>query len=339
MKRIGNIWSKIVDIDNIILAHKNASRGKGFYSDVKLVNSNPEYYLQQIQQSLITGTFTTSPYEVEDRFDGRKLRTIHKLPYYPDRIVQHALLNIIGPILVRSFIRDTFQSIPGRGTGDAARRVKRAVCSTAPPKYALKLDIHKYYPSVCNSILKQAVRSKIKCANTIGLLDNIIDSTSGLPIGNYTSQHLGNLYLSDFDWWVKQHIKPQAYFRYCDDLVILHSSREELFIIKQSVEHRLAELHLSIKDSWTLRDIELDGVDFVGYVFRPKCIKVRNGIAQNLRKVCKRLVRRPKLHTQDLSALMAYKGWTMQAKANRLWTRHVTTRLRAKLYNQLGVVC
>ena len=96
---------------------------------------------------LLNKTFTTSAYDVEDRFDGRKMRTIYKLPYYPDRIVQHAMLNIVGPILVKTFIRDTFQSIQGRGTHDAARRVKKLVRSENCPKYALKIDVRKYYPS------------------------------------------------------------------------------------------------------------------------------------------------------------------------------------------------
>jgi RNA-directed DNA polymerase len=220
MKRYGNLWKDIVDLENIKFAHKQARRGKSFYTEVKMVDGDIDKYCKEIWAMLVNKTFTTSPYEIEERHDGRKMRTIYKLPYYPDRIVQHALLSVVGPILVNSFIRDTFQSITRRGTADAAKRIKRLVRSKDCPRYALKIDVHKYYPSVNNNLMKQAIRKKIKCADTLWLFDDIIDSIEGLPIGNYTSQHLGNLYLNDFDWWIKQELKPKGYFRYCDDIVV-----------------------------------------------------------------------------------------------------------------------
>jgi RNA-directed DNA polymerase len=97
MKRHGNLWDKITSLDNIKLAHAVARRGKAFYTEVKMVDADVEKYAKEVQTMLLNKTFTTSPYEVEDRFDGRKMRTIYKLPYYPDRIVQHAMLNIVGP--------------------------------------------------------------------------------------------------------------------------------------------------------------------------------------------------------------------------------------------------
>lgn len=95
------LFDAICDMDNLRLAHQNASRGKSFYKEVKMVNSNPDYYLKQIQDSLLNRTFTTSPYNIFQRMEGEKLRTIYKLPYYPDRIVQWAILQIIGPIMER----------------------------------------------------------------------------------------------------------------------------------------------------------------------------------------------------------------------------------------------
>ena len=239
MKRHGNLFEQIVDIENIKLAHRSARKGKAFYAEVKMVDSDVEYYCREIQKTLINQTFTTSEYEIEDRFDGRKMRTIYKLPYYPDRIVQHALLNVVGKIFTASFIRDTFQSITGRGTSDAMRRVKKLVRSNECPKYALKIDVEKYYPSVDNAKLKAMVRRKIKCNQTLWLFDDIIDSMQGLPIGNYTSQHLGNLYLNQFDWEVKQKIKPIGYFRYCDDIVFMDDCKEKLISIKKWAEDYL----------------------------------------------------------------------------------------------------
>lgn len=334
MKRTGNLWDKITAWDNIMLAHKQARRGKAFYTEVKMVDADPEYFINIIQHLLISKQFRTSKYDIEDRFDGRKMRTIYKLPYFPDRIVQHALLNVIGPLLVSGFIRDTFQSIKGRGTSDAARRIKRLIRSDDPPKYALKLDVKKYYPSVDNEILKSEVRRKIKCKDTLWLIENIIDSIDGLPIGNYTSQHLGNLYLSRFDWWVKQELKPRGYFRYCDDLVFLDDTSAKLMYFKRLVEEKLKALKLCIKKSWNIYKISKDGVDFVGYVFRPEHTRLRRSIAKNFKRTCDRLAGYKQMPDNAMSSIMSYKGWVKQASAKQLWRKH-TKPLRGKFPHQL----
>lgn len=314
MKRYGNLWHKIIDIENIKHAHQQARRGKAFYSEVKMVDADVDKYALEIQQMLINNTFTTSPYEIESRFDGRKMREIYKLPYYPDRIVQHALLNVVGELLTNTLIRDTFQSIKGRGTHDAARRVKGVIRSEDCPKYALKIDIKKYYPSVNNDLLKQMVRKKIKCPETLRLIDDVINSTKGLPIGNYTSQIFGNLYLNEFDWMVKQKIKPKGYFRYCDDIVVLANTVPDLLSVKIIMVKALNKLGLGIKPSWIISDIKKDGLDFVGFLFRPHYTKLRKSIVKNFKANCK--------NPKNLNSLMAYKGWVRCCNAKNLWRKH-----------------
>jgi len=324
MKRHGNLWDKVVDLDNIKFAHQQARRGKAYYTEVKMVDADVDKYAKEIQEMLINKTFTTSPYEIEDRFDGRKMRTIYKLPYYPDRIVQHALLNVIGPIIVDSFIRDSFQSIIGRGTHDAAKRVKKLVRSDNCPRYALKVDVAKYYPSVDNDIMKAAVRRKIKDQDVLWLCDDIVDSMQGLPIGNYTSQHFGNLYLNEFDWWIKQTIKPLGYFRYCDDLLVMSNSSRELINIKSLIVKKLKQLRLEIKSNWNIYDIYKNGVDFVGYVFSPSKTRLRPTIVKKFKLKCVKL--KTALSKENcleyLSSLMAYKGWVKRCNAKVLWRKH-----------------
>ena len=325
MKRHGNLWPKILDLENIKLAHRQARRGKAYYEEVKMVDADLDKYAAEIQSMLLHKTFTTSPYEIEDRFDGRKERTIYKLPYYPDRIVQHALLNVIGPIFVNTFIRDSFQSIVGRGTHDGARRVKKLVRSENCPRYALKVDVRKYYPSVDNNILKEVIRKKIKDPDVLWLLDDVIDSMKGLPIGNYTSQHLGNLYLNQFDWWIKQEVRPPGYFRYCDDIVIFGHSTRELIDIKAQIVKKLGALKLEIKPNWNIYDVHKNGIDFVGFVFRPSDTRVRRSIALKFKEKCRciqRVITRNN-RTMFLSNLMAYKGWMNRVNAKNLWRKHI----------------
>jgi len=333
MKRHGDLWHKIVDIENIKYAHRQARKGKAYYTEVKMVDSDEDKYARQIQDMLVNKTFTTSEYEIEDRFDGRKMRTIYKLPYFPDRIVQHALLNVIGDILTNSFIRDTFQSIKGRGTTDAMRRVKKLVRSEDCPKYALKMDVEKYYPSVNNDKLKVIIRRKIKCPDTLWLIDNIIDSMPGLPIGNYTSQHFGNVYLNEIDWKVKQKLKPSGYFRYCDDIVLMDNDKEKLKRYKEIIVDWLNALDLRIKSSWNIYNIQKQGVDFVGFVFKQSQTKLRKTIASKFKKTCTN-IRNKSLIKEPLSSLMAYKGWAKSCNGKALWREH-TIQLRCMFPQQL----
>lgn len=334
MKRHGNLWDKVCSLDNIKLAHANARRGKAFYAEVKMVDSDVEKYCREIQRSLVNQNFTTSEYQIEERFDGRKMRTIYKLPYYPDRIVQHALLNVIGELFVKTYIRDTFQSIVGRGTSDAMRRVKKLIRSPECPKYALKIDVQKYYPSVNNAIMKKVIRRTIKCEPTLWLLDDIVDSTTGLPIGNYTSQHFGNMYLNAIDWRVKQELKPQAYYRYCDDIVFMDNAKSKLLAIKVRVCKWLAEIGLNIKSTWNIYNIKRQGVDFVGFVFTPHNTRLRNSIATKFKAACKKLSIKIQDPVRDLSRIMAYKGWVKACNGKRLWRSH-TLKLRSTFPKQL----
>jgi RNA-directed DNA polymerase len=185
--------------------------------------------------------------------------------------------------------------------------------------------VAKYYPSVDNDLMKAAVRRKIKDQDVLWLCDDIIDSMQGLPIGNYTSQHFGNLYLNQFDWWMKQTIKPLGYFRYCDDILVMSNSTKELIGIKAKIVEKLKQLHLVIKSNWNIYNIYKNGVDFVGYVFKPDETRLRPTIVKKFKLKCVAL---KKMITKDncleyLSSLMAYKGWVNRCNAKILWRNHV----------------
>jgi RNA-directed DNA polymerase len=325
MNRAGNLWLKICDRDALRAAHKAARSGKLHYREVRWVDANEDAAIEAIYQSLVNKTYTTSPYEVEERFDGRKLRTIHKLPYYPDRIVQHALVSACEDVWCASFIRDTFQSIVGRGTHDARKRVRAAVRGNSD-LYALKFDVKKYYPSVDSALMKEKVRKTIKCKDTLWLLDDIIDSCKGLPIGNYTSQYLGNVYLNDFDWWVKQLLQPRGYFRYCDDIVVLGNSAEECHAHREVMFGKLScEYHLSVKKDWQVFPVDVRGLDFVGFVFTSRNVKLRKGIANGVRNKARKIKRGGLGPYQIAGGAGSYWGWCKHGQGRALWAKHMTS--------------
>jgi hypothetical protein len=262
MKRYGYLFEKITDIDNIKLAHKNARKKKTHYDEVKEVDKDIEKYVLQIKEMLEDGSYRTSPYEIKQKLDKKKIREIYKLPYYPDRIVHHAIMQVLEPIWKKSMIANTFQSIKGRGPHKAIKKLKKDIKWNNV--YYLKIDIKKYYPSIDNDILKKIVSKKIKCKKTLVLLSTIIDSCKGVPIGNYISQYFGNVYLSELDHKVASVVNCK-YYRYCDDIIVISNAKEILWYTCRIIQTRTDELKVKIKQP-ILHKISTDaGLDFLGY--------------------------------------------------------------------------
>jgi retron-type reverse transcriptase len=313
MKRYGNLYEKIYDMDNLYLAHKNARKGKAHYTEVKMVDSNPDYYLRQIHEMLKNKTYKTSPYEIFTKIDKGKEREIYKLPYYPDRIVHWAIVQIIEPIWMKTFIYDTYSSLKGRGIHKGLLRLHKAMKDRENTQYCLKFDIKKFYPSINHRILKQIIRKKIKDKDLLWLLDSIIDSVEGetnVPIGNYLSQYFGNLYLTYFDHWLKEEKKVKYYFRYCDDCVILHHDKAFLHQLRKDTEKYLYEkLILKIKENWQVFPTYIRGVDFLGYRSFGGYTLLRKSTAKTFKRKMRKLKKKESLTDRDICSIMSYKGW------------------------------
>ena len=228
MKRYNNLYKKIYDIENIKLAHKNAKKGKSHYSEVKINEKNPDKNFNEIHKILKYKTFKNSKYKMFIKIDNGKRREIFKLPYFPDRIIHHSIMNILEPIWMKIFITDTYSSLKNRGIHKGVKRIKNALKDRENTQYCLKMDVKKFYPSVDHNVLKQIIRRKIKDKDLLWLLDEIIDSANGVPIGNYLSQYFGNLYLAGLDHWLKEQKRCKYIFRYCDDICVLHSDKKYL---------------------------------------------------------------------------------------------------------------
>jgi hypothetical protein len=333
MKRIGNLYHKIYDIENIRLAHKNARKNKTHYTEVKEVDANEEYYFSLLSDMLKNKQFTNSQYDVFTKNDKGKERTIYKLPYFPDRIVQHAILQVLEPIWKKILIANTYQSIKGRGIHKAKKDVIKAIKALGYEDITYgQLDIAKYYPSVDNEIMEKIVAKKIKCKDTIWLLSNIIQSMQGLPIGNYLSQYLGNLYLSYLDHYVKEVIKVRHYFRYCDDIVILDTDKDKIESAIQGIVDKLKELNLDVKADIKVRPLS-EGLDFLGFVFHRRHILLRKRIAKSFKKAVKEFRLQPT--KAGISSIISYNGWVVASDSYNLWNKYINPKLR-ELATYLG---
>ena len=182
VKRYGNLYQQIYDLDNLKLAHQNAKRGKGWYSEVQAVDADLETYLKRLQDMLINHTYKTSEYTSFIKKEGKKEREIFKLPYFPDRICQWAILQVIEPYILKRLTYNTYSAIPGKGIHAALKDVEKAMRTDVPNcQYCLKIDVKKYYPSINHEIMKEKFRKLFKDPELLWLLDEIIDSISTSP--------------------------------------------------------------------------------------------------------------------------------------------------------------
>lgn len=243
-------------MENLTAAAKEAARGKKKNSyGVRLFLKNPETKLQELQQQLIAGTFRTSEYRTMTIVADRgKVREISKLPFFPDRILHHAIMRVVKPILTKSLIYDTYACIDGRGVTLAVNRVKKAMSDKRGSLWCLKTDIQKFYPNIDQEVLISDLRRKFKDERFISLISEIIRSTEkGLPIGSYTSQLLANYAVSRLDHFIKEDLQVKYYFRYCDDMVFLGESKERMWDIYRAVNDKVNnDLNLNIKPNYVV---------------------------------------------------------------------------------------
>ena len=319
------------DIENIREAHRNARRGKAHYKEVKMVDADPEKYFGIIQQQLKAKTYQTSKYTVFTRRDQGKERVIYRLPYFPDRIVHHCIMQVVEPIWTKCFIRDTYSSLKNRGVHDGVKRIHKAIRSNPQgTSYCLKMDVRKFYPSIDHGVLRATVRNKIKDPDLLWLLDEVIKSNpEGVPIGNYLSQYFGNLYLTGLDHWIKETLRCKYYYRYCDDLVILHHDKEFLHSARKQIEEKLRDIKLTLKANWQVFPVASRGIDFLGYRFFHTHTLLRKRVAKQM--ISKLRTCHTKWQKMDgvklLSKVMSYYGWQKHANAWNLFTKLVTKDL------------
>ncbi|MDA0265494.1 MAG: RNA-directed DNA polymerase [Cyanobacteria bacterium] len=347
MKRYGNLWPAITDFPNLLLASKLAQQGKRFRPNVLAFNYNREAELLTLQTELRQHTYRPGQYRTFVIRDP-KSRLISAAPYR-DRVIHHALCNIIIPLIDCTFIGDTYANRVGYGTHRALRRFTDFARSS---RYVLQCDIRKYFPSIDHEGLKTALRRKLKCPDTLWLIDTIIDGSNaqgegleyfpnddlltplerrkGLPIGNLTSQFFANVYLNDFDHFVKEQLKARKYLRYVDDFALFSDDRTFLVETRQAITEYLITLRLRLHPVKTQLFETRHGANFVGFRILPDRIRVRNDNLQRARK-------------RDRQLQRAYGQGELSLKevVQRLqsWEAHLlhgdTHRLRRKLFDQL----
>lgn len=347
MKRYGNLWPQVTSFENLFVAAMKAQRGKRYRRNVLEFNSSIEIELERIQLELTSMSYVPGKYRTFFIYEPKK-RMVSAAPY-PDRVVHHALCNVIEPIFDRTLIDQTYANREGYGTHRALNLFKRLARSR---RYVLQCDIRQYFPSIDHEILKRVIRRKVKCNPTLWLIDKIIDASNkqpgerfyfpgddlfspherrcGLPIGNLTSQFFANIYLSGLDHLVQETMSWAGYVRYVDDFALFADDKDRLEAARQEIENYLAGIRLKLHPVKSQILATSKGPAFVGFRVLPDRIRVRS---DNLRRSRRRLRRYQKLYSNgDMSAVKV-------RECLRSWIAHLehgdTWRLRQRVFTRL----
>ena len=350
MKRVGNLYEKIYDIENLRKAHQNAKKGKGWYKEVREIEKEPDKYLYELQDMMKNHTYKTSEYEVFYKKEGKKTRKVYKLPYFPDRVAQWAILQVIEPYIINHLIVDTYSAIPKRGIHYGLKRVQTAMQTDVKGcQYCLKLDAKHYYQSVNHDILKMKYRRLFKDEDLLWILDEIIDSIdtadeedlisiylldedvdpeTGIPIGNYLSQYSGNYYFSDFDHWMKEVKHVKHYFRYMDDIVIFAETKEELHSLLADIdEYFITNMKLKIKDNWQIFPTYIRGVDYLGYRIFMNFVLLRKSTCKDMKAkmtmIQEKVSNGNLMNYSEWCSINSYRGWLNPVNSFRLEQKYI----------------
>jgi retron-type reverse transcriptase len=350
MKRYGNLYASVCNFKNLLIAARKAEKGKRFRSSCRSFNLDLEKNLLSLQKELKDKIYRPGHYH-HFKIHEPKERIISAAPYR-DRVIHHALVNVIEPIFDARMIFDSYANRINKGTHKA---VDRFTQFARKRNYVLKMDIVRYFPSLDHEILMAAIARKIKDNDILRLVKVILESgkrptnsdclwyfpgddlftpwnrTRGLPIGNLTSQFFANVYLDSLDHHIKEKLKCKFYIRYMDDFVIFDNSKNLLKERRQKVIEYLKMLrlkvHLNKAQIWPVAK----GTDWLGYRIYPTHRLVRRS---NIRKFRRRL--------QHLAK--AYAGGEIQLEqvnsSMMSWIGHVqhadSYGLRKKIFGEVS---
>lgn len=277
-------WEQVTAFSNLLLAFKQASRGRRGRGAVAEFECNLEKYLPELQSELLEGRYAPGRYASFFIHDPKQ-RLISAAPFR-DRLVHHALCNVIEPVFERRFIHDSYANRKGKGTHQALDRCTHYLRRF---NYVLPMDVKKYFPSIDHAILLNSLSCHIRDERIMQLLGQIIASGQGLlqseyemvyfrgddlfaanrprglPIGNLTSQFLANVYLNPLDHFIKRELKCRGYIRYVDDMLLFSNNKQELHSWRARVIDYLAGLRLTIHENSAQPRPVRTGVPYLGF--------------------------------------------------------------------------
>ena len=339
VKRYADLFPQITTFENLFTAYRKASKGKRGQPNVAVFEFDLERNLFDLQAELMDGSYRPGAYRSFYIRDPKR-RLISAAPFR-DRVVHHALCNVIDPIFERTFIGDSYANRVGKGTHAA---LDRCQALAQRYRYVLQCDIEQFFPSVDLDILREMLACKLADDAVMALVDHILDGGApvlvgeyamhwfagddlwaavrprGLPIGNLTSQFWANVYLNALDQHVKRDLRCAGYVRYVDDFLLFSDSKRELWAWKDAVRDRLAALRMTLHERASTVYPVATGIPFLGFRIYPthRRLRRRNGVmfARRYRRL-RRAAARGELGLTDLHTRV--RGWIAHAAHGNTW--------------------
>ena len=339
-KRYTNLWPQITSFENLLLAFRKAAKGKRSKPGVAAFEYDLEPNLFTLQAELRDGRYHPGSY-VNFTIHEPKRRLISAAPFR-DRVVHHALVNIIEPLYERKFIHDSYANRKGKGTHKA---LDRCTYFLRRYRYVLPLDVRQFFPSIDHAILLETLSRTIGDESSLNLCATILAAGAsvqaaeydmayfpgddlfaiarprGLPIGNLTSQFWANVYLNHLDHFIKRRLKCKAYIRYVDDMILFADDKHTLHRWRNAIIVEAAALRLTLHENRAHPRPTRTGVPFLGFQVYPdhRRLKRRNAILAR-----RRLTRLASDYRQgkiDLDRLnISVQGWINHASNGDTWS-------------------
>lgn len=332
MKSYNHLFEKLISHENLYQAIVNSAHRKQKRKDVQKVLNNPNKYIEKIQKILIEKTYTIQKHTAVQIYDGssKKARLIIQPKYLFEQIIQHAVVQVLNPILMKGMYDFSCGSIPDRGAHYGKRHIEKFIKRNVGSeiKYILKIDIHHFYQNINIDLLKQKFKKIIHDEKMLYVINLILDSNiaeyegeqinMGLPIGYYTSQWFANWFLQDFDHLVKEQLHIKCYTRYVDDIVLFNQNKRELHKDFELIKEHFEKLNLDIKDNWQIFKFDYTTakgkiigrpLDFMGFKFYRNRTVLRRSIMLKATRKALRISKKDKITWYDASQFMSYMGW------------------------------
>ena len=352
-------YAAICDWRNLLEAYRKAARGKRGGTAAATFEYRLTDRLLALKRDLETHTYRPGPY-VHFHVHEPKRRKISAAPFR-DRVVHHALCNVIEPRFEQLFIPDSYANRMGKGTH---RAVARLQAFAGRSRYVLRADIVKHFPSIDHAILRQTLQRVVPEADVLALIDVVLASgagvldeeyqmvyfpgddllaacrSRGLPIGNLTSQFFSNCYLHPFDQFVTSELRCAAYLRYVDDIALFSDSKRELWAWKRAIIERLGQLRLQIHEEAAQAMPVGCGIPWLGFVVYPTHRRIK---ARKVRSATRRLGNRlDAYHAEQIGfgeLDASVKGWVNHVRYADSWglRQHVFDRLSLRDGSATGV--
>jgi retron-type reverse transcriptase len=286
MHSINHLYAQVCSFPNLLKAYQKAKKGSRKNQESATFTFHLESELLSLKEDLENMTYQPSPYRYFQIHDPKE-RTI-SVATFRDRVVHHAIINLLEPIYEKCFIHDSYATRKGKGVHQA---VLRSQSFLRKNRWFFKADIEKFFDSIDHEILVKILEKKIKDTKLIEVIKRIISNGGkngkGLPIGNLTSQFFANVYLHPFDIFVKERLKAKCYLRYMDDFVLFSPDKALLKSWRNQIKNFLKiELGLILKENACFFNQQPNGLSFLGRRVFPSILRIKN---ENLRRVTQRL--------------------------------------------------